>query len=120
MEIKAMRLRFILSGIAAGIINGFFGGGGGLLLVPMLSDFCGLDTRTSLATSVAVMLPLCIVSAAVYYFRVGISFSMALPYLLGGLAGGIIGGTVLRKAPIKLLRIVFALLMLYGGVRNIG
>lgn len=119
MEIKASRLRYILCGIAAGAVNGFFGGGGGLLLVPMLSELCGLNTRSALATSVTVMLPVCAVSAAVYYFRTGISFSMALPYLLGGLAGGIIGGRVLKTAPVKLLKTVFALLMIYGGVRNI-
>ena len=49
----------MLAGAAAGLTNGFFGGGGGSVLVPMLTRVCGLDQRRAFATSVAVILPLC-------------------------------------------------------------
>ena len=49
----------MLAGAAAGLTNGFFGGGGGSVLVPMLTRVCGLDQRRAVATSVAVILPLC-------------------------------------------------------------
>ena len=49
----------VLAGAAAGLTNGFFGGGGGSVLVPMLTRVCGLDQRRAFATSVAVILPLC-------------------------------------------------------------
>ena len=54
----------MLAGAAAGLTNGFFGGGGGSVLVPMLTRVCGLDQRRAFATSVAVILPLCALSAA--------------------------------------------------------
>lgn len=108
-----------LAGGAAGIANGFFGGGGGMILVPLLVSRCGLSRRKAFATSVAVILPLCVLSAAVYWLRDGLDFAGALPYLLGGLAGGLIGGKLFRRVSIPWLRRGFALLILYGAWRSL-
>lgn len=105
------------AGGAAGLVNGFFGGGGGMVLVPMLSGKCGLDERRAFATSVAVIAPLCALSAGIYYFRGGLDIQTALPYLVGGLVGGLIGGKVYKKLSMVWLRRAFALLILYGGVK---
>lgn len=105
------------AGGAAGLVNGFFGGGGGMILVPMLSGKCGLEERKAFATSVAVIAPLCALSAGIYYFRGGLDLGIALPYLAGGLVGGLIGGKVYKKLSMVWLRRAFALLILYGGVR---
>ena len=78
----------ILAGGLAGLINGFFGGGGGMVLVPLLGDQCSLDQRRAFATSIAIILPLCALSSVLYYLRGGLEFSVALPYLAGGLIGG--------------------------------
>lgn len=109
--------RFLLAGALAGLVNGFLGGGGGMILVPMLTRRCGLSQRQAFATSVAVILPLCALSAAVYWFRGGLDPGAALPYLAGGLAGGFIGGKAFKQLNMDWLRRLFALLLLYGGVR---
>jgi len=83
----------------------------------MLAGKCGLDERRAFATSVAVIAPLCALSAGIYYFRGGLDLQTALPYLAGGLVGGLIGGRVYKKLSMVWLRRVFALLILYGGVR---
>ena len=111
--------RFALAGALAGLVNGFFGGGGGMLLVPLLERSCGLEEKRAFATSVAVILPLCVVSAGIYLFRGGLDLAAALPYLVGGAAGGWIGGKTFRAVPAAWLRRGFALLLLYGGVRNL-
>ena len=103
------------AGMLAGLANGFFGGGGGVLLVPMLTRYCGLDQRRAFATSVAVILPLCGLSAAIYWMRGGLDVGLALPYLAGGLAGGFLGGRLFRRMDVMWLRRAFALLLLYGG-----
>lgn len=103
------------AGGAAGFVNGFFGGGGGMVLVPLLVSRCGLDRRRAFASSVAIILPLCILSAGIYYFRGNLDPLRALPYLAGGLAGGAIGGKLFEKVPIIWLRRIFALLILYGA-----
>ncbi len=114
---SAKKLWYAAAGSAAGLVNGFFGGGGGMVLVPMLAGKCGLDQRKAFATSVAVIAPLCALSAGIYWYRGSMDIALALPYLAGGLIGGLIGGKVYRQMSMKLLRRAFALLILYGGVR---
>lgn len=119
MERKPAWLPPAVAGGLAGIANGFFGGGGGMILVPLLTGPCKLDQRRAFATSVAIILPLCVLSSIIYFFRGGLDFMTALPYLAGGLAGGFIGGKVFQKLDMKWLRRVFALLILYGGVKSL-
>ena len=119
MEKKRPWLAPAVAGGLAGVANGFFGGGGGMVLVPLLTGRCGLDQRRAFATSVAIILPLCVLSSVIYFFRGGLDLSAALPYLLGGLAGGWIGGRVFRRLNMDWLRRAFALLTLYGGVRSL-
>ena len=88
-----------------------------MVLVPLLVLWCGLDQRKAFATSVAVILPLCALSAAIYLFRGGVDFTAALPYLAGGLLGGLLGGKLFKQLNMVWLRRLFALLLLYGGVR---
>ena len=108
-----------VAGGLAGLANGFFGGGGGMVLVPLLVHRCGLDQRRAFATSVAVILPLCALSSAVYFFRGGLDLMAALPYLAGGLVGGFLGGKLFKKLNMDWLRRVFALFILYGGVKSL-
>ena len=111
------KFRSAVAGGAAGLANGFFGGGGGMLLVPLLTRWCGLDQRQAFATSIAVILPLCALSSAIYWLRGGLDFMLALPYLLGGVLGGFLGGRMFKKLNMVWLRRAFALLILYGGAR---
>lgn len=109
--------RFALTGAAAGLTNGFFGGGGGSVLVPLLRHSCRLEQEKAFATSVAVIFPLCILSAGLYLFRGGLDLQIALPYVLGGALGGWLGGKLFHRVNMKWLRRAFALLLLYGGFR---
>ena len=106
---QRLPLAALTAGGLAGLANGFFGGGGGMILVPMLMGRCGLEPRRAFATSVAVILPLCMLSAGIYWFRGGLDLSLALPYLVGGLAGGFRGVNILW------LRRIFGAFLLYGG-----
>ena len=109
--------KFALAGGLAGLANGFFGGGGGSVLVPVLTGYCKLDQRRAFATSVAVILPLCALSAGVYLLRGGLDLMAALPYLAGGALGGWAGGKWFKGVRADWLRRGFGLLLLYGGVR---
>lgn len=106
-----------VAGGLAGVINGFFGGGGGMILVPLLAGQGGLSQKEAFANSVLIIFPLCALSSAIYLFRGEMDLVMALPYLAGGLVGGFIGGKIFKGVSPKLLRKVFALFILYGGVR---
>ena len=109
--------KYLLAGGAAGLTNGLFGGGGGSVLVPLLTRCCGLEQKRAFATSVAVILPLCALSAAIYLFRGGLDVMTALPYLVGGTVGGWAGGKWFKGVRIHWLRRGFGLLLIYSGVR---
>jgi len=110
---------YLLIGAAAGAVNGLFGAGGGLLLVPLLIRFCKLEQKQAFATSLAVMLALSAVSLTVYWFRDTVDFAVALPYLLGGIAGGVIGGIWMKRVNVRWLRLALAAFLLYGGVKAV-
>jgi hypothetical protein len=111
--------RCAVAGGLAGAANGFFGAGGGMVLVPLLLRWVKLEEKRAFATSVAIILPMCLVSAVIYWFRTGLDFGTALPYLLGGLIGGYVGGKLFSKVPSGWLRRALALFLVYGGVRNL-
>ena len=106
-----------VAGGAAGLANGLFGGGGGMGFLPILSRFGDLEQRKLYATCVGVIFPVCLVSAAVYLFRGGVSLIVALPYLAGGLIGGYLGGKLYGKVPTKALKWLFAAFLFYAGVK---
>lgn len=114
---KKQTYQYMLIGLLAGLANGFFGSGGGLFLVPLLTRWTGLTQRQAFATSVAVILPLSIASVAIYFHKGAIDFLSVLPYLLGGTAGGILSGRIFQKVSLTLLRRIFGILILYGGIR---
>lgn len=111
------KIHYLLAGGAAGLANGFFGGGGGSVLVPLLTRYCKLDQRRAFATSVAVILPLCLLSVVIYFLRGSLDLAAAWPYLAGGTVGGWLGGRLFKGVRVDWLRRGFGLLLIYGGVR---
>lgn len=106
-----------LSGAAAGMINGLFGAGGGMILLPMLSKATQLEGKEVFANCVAIILPISVVSAVVYWLRGG-SFAMqSVPYLIGGAIGGVIAGVLLKKLKAKWLHRALGIFILWGGIR---
>ena len=109
--------RYIVSGLAAGTITGILGSGGGLILVPLLAIFCKANAQEVFSQSLGIMLPVCICSLAVQHRYAVTSFSVLLPYLLGGTLGGGGGGRWFRGVHPLWLRRGFGLLLILGGAR---
>lgn len=112
-----MLYKYIISSLGAGLMNGFLGAGGGIILVPLLISWVGLQTKQAFATSVFIILPISIVSAIFYFTNGNIDLRQALPYLAGGFLGGILCGKYFKKLPVNWLRRAFGLLLIVGGVR---
>lgn len=110
--------KWALTGVGAGTVCGFFGGGGGMLAVPFLQK-SGLSSRQVFATSLGVILPMTVVSLAVALFRDGLDWGVAWPYLLGGAVGGLVGGRFLKSIPTLWLHRIFGVLLLWGGVKAV-
>ena len=105
--------------LAAGLVCGLLGAGGGLLLLPVLRRR-GLSTTQSHATMLAITVPLAIVSGVVYLVQGQVTFSDLLPYLPGGVVGAAVGSLLLPKIRPRFLRLAFSLFLLYSGLRFTG
>ena len=103
-------------GILVGIINGTVGAGGGLVAVPMLQK-SGMPQKRAHSTAVAVLLPVCAVSAVGYLLSGNVSLSDATPYFLPSAVGAVLGTLLLGVIPTGHLKKVFAVFMIYAGVR---
>ena len=113
------RIFYPLSGALTGVINGLFGAGGGLVLVPLLLHGAGMEPKKALPTSVAIILPLSAVSAFQYLCRESIAFSTLIPYLLGGAAGGALAGRYFQNFSILWLRRILGGFILYAGIKAV-
>jgi len=119
MKPKSQNLKYVATGILSGAANGIFGAGGGMFIIPLYTRWAKMNEQKAFASSVAAILPMCIVSAVVYLVRDGVQFADALPYLIGGVAGGFIGGRIFKKIPTGVLHKIFAALLIYGGLRSV-
>lgn len=106
------------AGAGAGAANGLFGAGGGMVLVPTLQKLTHIEEESLFPTSVAVVLPLCLVSLTVYGLHGDLPWDAAWPYLIGSAVGGLGAGLWGRKIPTLLLHRILGILILWGGIRS--
>ena len=106
-------------GILIGIVNGFFGGGGGMICVPVLKHILNLDEKQSHATAIFIMLPISIASTIIYITTGNFMLFETLYTAIGVIVGGIIGAILLKKSNNKTISIIFATIMLIAGFRLI-
>lgn len=110
---------FYIIGALAGATNGFFGAGGGMILVPLFLNWAKIEQKKAFATSVFIMVILSIMSFMVYLYLGEIDFIFAAPFLIGGFIGGIISGFLFKKVPILWLKRIFGVFVVYGGIRSL-
>ena len=116
---KRQKFFLILSGAIIGFLNGFFGGGGGMVCVPILQKVLNLDAKHSHATAIIVIFPLSLISAFIYVFN---GYIQSFPLLIVGtgvVLGGLLGAFALKFLPPKAVRIIFAIIMFLGGIKLI-
>lgn len=110
-------LGIVLAGLGAGTVNGLFGAGGGMVLVPLLSKMTELEDDEIFPASVSIILPVCLVSLSVSAMHTPLPWAKAVPYLIGSAIGGILAGLFGKRIPTLWLHRVLGVLILWGGVR---
>ena len=105
------------AGICAGAVNGLFGAGGGMVLVPMLTGMTDLNDDEIFPSSISIILPVCLISLAVTAVRTGLDWRSAFPYLPGSAIGGLAAGLWGRRIPEKWLHRLLGCMLLWGGFR---
>ncbi len=108
-----------LIGITVGFCNGLFGSGGGTVVVPAMEKFLDFEEHKAHATAIAVILPLTVVSAIVYICRGFLNMGIAWQASLGGVAGGVVGGVLLKKISAPVLRKIFGVFIIAAAVRMV-
>lgn len=105
-------------GIAAGILAGMVGVGGGIIIVPALVYFFGMDQHTAQGTSLAVLLPPTGLFAFIRYYQAGhVDLKIAVLIVVGLLIGGWVGGGWAQQVSGPALRKGFALLMAVAALK---
>lgn len=107
-----------LFGIVVGVVNGLLGAGGGIVAVEVLKYF-GLNQKKAQTTSIAVILPLCILSTVLYVLKSHVDFKTALILMPSGLIGAYLGTLVMKKTSCEFIKKVFCGFLIYAGIRMI-
>lgn len=107
----------ILTGLGAGLVNGLFGSGGGVIVVLALTTFCKTEKKRAHATAVAVILALSAVSLVFYGLGKHLDVSAAFLAGIGGAVGGFIGAKLLKKLPVRIISRIFGILMILSAWR---
>lgn len=107
----------LLAGAFVGFANGFWGGGGGMICVPLLLNVIKLSEKKAHATTLLIMLPLSIASLIVYYLSENLPLIDALKIGIGFLIGGVLGALLLKKISNVWLEILFSIIIIAGGLK---
>ena len=107
-----------LTGALAGIVNGLFGGGGGMIVVPMLAHFMGYEEKSAHATAILIILPISLVSGILYGVTGNFDPTIVFPVLIGTVVGGFFGAVFLSRFSTKTVTVVFSAIMLFAGIKT--
>jgi hypothetical protein len=103
--------------VAAGLLSGLFGVGGGIVMVPLLVAWFALDQRRASATSLLAIVPIATASTIGYAVNGNVDIASGLLLLVGGIVGGQVGARLLPRTPIATLQLWFGILSLATAAR---
>lgn len=109
-------LKFTLIGLFSGAVNGFFGTGGGLALVPLCKYIGKLDTKKSHATTLTCVWLMCICGSVVYFASNVFDIKLILVCLVGSIFGSLLGTRLLKNLKSNVVDLIFALVLVLAGV----
>lgn len=112
---KGMQLYGVFTALVAGFISGFFGAGGGAILL-ILSARKGGDKKDIFARTSAVTAVFSAISALGYMRKGNIPLNTLAFLAIPALAGGWIGARLLDRIGTDTLRVIFGIVSAVGGV----
>ena len=113
-------LILIAIGLAAGVLSGMFGVGGGIIIVPALVFFVGMTQHQAQGTSLGLMLlPIGILAAYNYYNTGNLDIKAGLIIAVAFVIGGFFGSKLSLSLDQLMLKRIFGVLMLLVAIRLI-
>ena len=111
-------LALLILGVAAGILSGMFGIGGGIVIVPILTTFFGFEFLTATGTSLSVLLLPVSLFAVIAYYRAGrLKIPVAAWVGVGLVFGSWIGANIAFALPTKILQFIYGIFLIYCAWR---
>jgi uncharacterized membrane protein YfcA len=110
-------LLLVATGLVGGLLSGLFGVGGGILMVPLLGLWVGLDQRRAVATSLAAIVLSATTGSISYLLRGAIDVPAAVAIAAGSVVGALLGTALLKRLTIAVLRWACVALLLGVAVR---
>ncbi len=108
----------ILIGVAAGILGGMVGVGGGIIIVPALIFFLGFSQKMAQGTSLGILLlPIGILGVVQYYKQGYIDMKVVVIISLGFVIGSFFGSKIALSLPQETVKKIFAILMFVVAVK---
>lgn len=117
VPMKNINLKLISIGLITGLINGFFGSGGGIVVVISLIYLIKLEDYKAHATSLSIILPLSIISSIIYFLNNKPLYKITILTMIGGIFGSFLGARLLNRIPVYLLRKIFGGIIIYTAIR---
>lgn len=119
MQISTV-LALVLIGLAAGVLSGFVGIGGGLLIVPCLVYFLGLTQHEAQGTSLVMMLPPIGILACYNYYQSGnLNWKYGLVLASVFVVGAFFGSKFSLKLSPTTVKRVFGVILLFASIKMI-
>jgi uncharacterized membrane protein YfcA len=109
----------LLAGLAGGLLGGFFGVGGGIVLVPLILWIVGLDRHAAHATSLVAISLIAVASAIGYATEGSIDYGLAIGLGMGAVAGSVVGAALMHRMSPEALRLIFATALVAAGLRMV-
>ena len=108
-------------GLAAGVLSGLFGIGGGNIIVPVLTAFLGYPAKRAIATSLGALLPPIGLPGVILYHHAGsLDLLTAVPVAAGLFLGTVVGARFNIQLPGKTIKLLYGLFLLFVALRFIA
>ncbi|MFN5418479.1 MAG: sulfite exporter TauE/SafE family protein [Flavobacteriia bacterium] len=104
----------VLIGISAGVLSGFVGIGGGIVIVPALVYFLGFSQHEAQGTSLFVLvLPVVFLAMMNYWKTDNVNWKFGLVIASTFIIGGFVGSKLALKLSPGMVKLIFGLIMAY-------
>jgi hypothetical protein len=111
--------RILIVGIAGGFVGGFFGVGGGIVLVPLILWVLKTERHRAHATSLAAIIVIAISGMAGFAIEGEVNWTVGIGLALGGVMGAAYGANLMDRLSPVTLRKVFAAVLIIAGLRMV-
>jgi len=111
-------ISLVVIGLLAGVLSGFMGVGGGVIMIPLMVVLLGFSQHEAQGTSLAVLaIPVTFLAAYNYYNAGHVNWKFAIVIALAFMVGGYLGSKFSVSIDQGILRKVFGVILLVAAIK---